>query len=689
MDRVRQGETYEKENAYRAKRAREMSDAGRDIGPLPEIVNKERRAICQRDFRLFCESYHADLFSFAWSADHLRVIERIEQSVLDGGQFGMAMPRGSGKTTLCCIAAEWALLYGHRSFVLMIGAEATSSLELLDAIRTDLENNEQLADDFPEVVHPIRSLQGISHRCNGQTLDGERTQMTWTSDRVIFPTVAGSKASGAAVRVCGITGRIRGMMSRTPAGETIRPDLVIIDDPQTDESSRSASQNDQRERLLAGTVLGLAGPGKTIAAIMPCTVINSQDMADRILDRDRHPEWRGERTKLVTSWPKNQKLWDKYADIWAGDLRNGGNGSVATDFYREQREAMDLDFNVSWPARFEAGELSAQQHAMNLKLRVGEDAFQAEYQNEPSSYADSLPVTLTSDDIAAKVSGVKHRVVPADCQQLTAMIDISQKCLWYAVAAWGDGFTGSVIDYGTWPDQGKRYVTLKQVSKTLQRRYKGAGIEGAILQGLEDLVDFLAMPWTGESGTEHRIEKILIDEGDGEHTPIVRNFCRRSAHSAILLPSKGRGIKASSKKLCEGKPRTGERFGTYWKLVRNRDRTKSIHVDVNYWKTFAYRRFEGMKGDRGSLTLYQQTPRHHQMFADQFTAERCKEIEDVGTGNRVIEWQNYRHHDNHLMDCVVGCLAAASLQGCQLSIEKPMPLPGEKTKSRKRKVSYL
>ena len=650
------------------------------------MVDQPRRDAAERSFRQFCETYHADLYSREWSADHLKAIDRIEQAVLTGGQFAFAMPRGSGKTTLCISACIWSLLYAHRSFVVLIGAEATAAHELLDNLRTDLENNELLLKDFPEVVYPIRKLEGISHRCNGQTSQGERTQMTWTSDRVILPTIKGSKVSGAALRVAGLTGRLRGMMSKTPDGHSIRPDLVIVDDPQTDDSARSVSQNDYRERLLSGAVLGLAGPGQTIAAMMPCTIIRHGDMADRILDRTRHPEWRGEKTRLVYSWPENSKLWEEYADIWAGDLRNNGTGKAATDFYGENRDAMDKGADVSWPARFEDGELSAIQHAWNLKLRVGEEAFQAEYQNEPDDLAGQIrPITLTADDITAKVSGVPRGVVPTEFGRLTAFIDISQKCLWWTVCAFDENFGGAVIDYGAWPDQKQRYFKLQTLTKTLGRTYKGHGVEAAILRGLEDLTAHLCREWPGETGVDHRVERILIDEGDGEHTQIVRNFCRRSERAAILFPAKGRGVKASSKPLCEGKPAPGTRIGHFWKLVRNRDQTRTIHTDVNYWKTFAMRRLEVPRGDAGALTLFKATPRQHQMFADQLTAEFPKEMEDVATGNRVIEWSSAVARDNHFFDCLVGCCVGASVVGCSLTAQKPVQ---EKTRQRKR-VSYI
>ncbi len=61
----------------------------------------------------------------------------------------------------------------------------------------------------------------------------------------------------------------------------------------------------ESQSILAGAVLGLAGPGKKISGIMPCTVIRPGDMADNNLDRNRHPEWNGERTKMVYAFPKN------------------------------------------------------------------------------------------------------------------------------------------------------------------------------------------------------------------------------------------------------------------------------------------------------------------------------------------------------------------------------------------------
>ena len=91
--------------------------------------------------------------------------------------------------------------------------------------------------------------------------------------------------------------------------------MVIVDDPQTDASSRSPVQCLKRERVLGGAILGLAGPSKRICGVMAATVITQGDMADNILDRKLHPEWSGMRKKMVYEWPKRMDLWNDYHEI--------------------------------------------------------------------------------------------------------------------------------------------------------------------------------------------------------------------------------------------------------------------------------------------------------------------------------------------------------------------------------------
>ena len=667
--------SYEdRRNAERDRQA-EQSLAGRDIGPLPEVVNPDRKAACERNFQLFCESYFPETYALAWSPDHLKVIEKIETAVLRGGLFALALPRGSGKTTITESAALWSMLYGHREFVVLIGATESAALELLDSLKTELEVNERLAEDFPEVCYPVAQLEGIANRCAGQLYKGERTRITWTSNEIVLPTVEGSRASGIIVRVAGITGRIRGMKFKRSDGRSVRPSLVIIDDPQTSESAGSLEQTRKRVRVLAGDILGLAGPGQKISGIMPCTIIRPGDMADIILNRNTHPDWNGEKTRMVYRFPSNMKLWEEYAEIRAEALRTEGNFQKATEFYLANREAMDAGAEVSWEARFNHDEVSALQHAMNLKF-LDEAAFQSEYQNDPLPDDTADDSLLSVDEICAKINGLARRRVPLKCDRLTMFVDVQKALLFYVVIAWAEDFTGAVIDYGSWPDQHRHEYSLADANPSIQTLFPKAGFEGALYAALSALTDeCLGREWEREDGAVLKIERALVDANWGQSTDVVYQFCRQSSHAGVILPSHGRYVGASSKPMTEYRKQQGDRLGFNWMIpnVAGKRAIRHVIYDTNYWKSFIHARLAVPVGDKGSLTLYGRIPGAHQLFAEHLTAEY--RVKTQGRGRTVDEWKlKPQSHDNHFLDCVAGCAVCGSMLGASLPETFPAKL---------------
>ena len=660
-------QTYEEKKAAVRNRNIALALAGRDIGDLPEVAHPALKEKCRRDFRLFCESYFPESFHLAWSEDHLKAIHRIETAVLEGGLFALAMPRGSGKTQMSETAAIWSMLYGHREFVTLIGATETAALEMLESIKTELEVNDHLHDDFPEVIHPIKCLDGIANRCAGQLYKGERTRITWTSNELVLPTIRGSAASGVIVRVAGITGRVRGMKYKRADGRSVRPSLVIIDDPQTSESAGSLEQTRKRVRVLAGDILGLAGPGQKISGIMPCTIIRPGDMAEQILDRDRHPEWNGERTKLIYELPRNQRLWDEYADIRADALREDGNIRRATEFYREHREEMDEGAVVAWPERFNPDEISAVQFAMDLKLQ-DEGAFQSEYQNEPLPDDMGGDTLLSVDEIASKVNGLPKGNVPLGCDRVTMFIDIQKALLFYAVVAWGDDFTGAVLDYGAWPDQRSRTFSLASANPTIQSKFPNAGLEGGIYAALEKLTDeLLPREWEREDGAMLKIEKAMIDANWGTSTDIVYQFCRQSQWAGVLYPAHGRYVGASSKPMTDYRKGVGDKLGFNWMMpnVAGKRAIRHVIFDSNFWKSFIHARLAVMLGDHGSLSFYGRRPDIHQLIAEHLTAEY--RVKTAGRGRIVDEWKlRPDRTDNHWLDCLAGCAVCGSMLGATM-----------------------
>ena len=655
---------YDKVKERARKHARTITQKGQDVGAIPPPVNFTRRLKADNDFQFFCESYFPDQYNLAWSKDHLRIIKKIERVICDGETMAVAMPRGSGKTTLCQTAVIWAMLTGRHSFVFLIAGTDEKALDMLKNIKTFLTTSIPLLEDYPEAIVPICMLEGEARRATGQRYYGVRTHIGWSSDEIIMPTIPGSRCSGGVVRVSGITGNIRGALFVKPDGESIRPSLAIVDDPQTDESARSESQIHNRLKVINGAILGLTGPGKKMSAIIPCTVIQEGDLADRLLDLDKNPLWQGERTKMVYSFPSNKKMWAKYEETRDSSFKGGGNGSDATEFYRKHKKAMDRGSVVAWPARFNEGELSALQHAMNLMFR-DEAAFFAEYQNEPIIEQADEGV-LKVEDVLKKINGRDRGSVPLKSQYLTMFIDVHDKLLFYVVCAWDEDFTGYIVDYGTWPDQRRKHFAMHNITSTLSKRYKTTDKNVFILKGMEELcTKYLNRDWKIAGGkAKMRISRCLIDSG---YKPGVINSVIHRV-GGVIMASRGVGLRAAHKPMSSYRKKPGERHGHHWYIptvIKTRE-FKYVAIDTNYWKSFVHERMGMEIGSEGGVSIYGKTPAAHQLFAEHIAGSEMWTL-TMGHGREVHEWKTRKPtSENHWLDCMVGCCTAASMSGCKM-----------------------
>jgi hypothetical protein len=645
---------------------RKVSAAGREIGTIPPVQHPRRRQAAAKSFRRFCETYMPATFPIAWSADHLRVIECIERAVLNGELFAFAMPRGSGKSCLVAAAALWALLTGRHAYVVVIGADEAHARRMLESVWIELETSDALLEDFPEVCAPIRALERISQRMRGQLHDGEPTRMSRTRSEVTLPTVNGSKASGARLQAAGITGGIRGMSAKRADGTQFRPSLVLIDDPATDEVANSPAQVQARLEVLRGAVLGLAGPRKRIAGLCTLTVIRPGDLADQLLDRKANPAWHGERAALVYAWPTNETLWNEYAELRRDGQRTGAGTQPATDFYAANRAAMDDGARVGWAERFNADELSAIQHAFNLRIDRGDAAFFAEYQNQP--LVPSLETAaIDAAALQERAVNVARGVVPTTHNTLTASIDVQEKLLFWSVMSWGSQFSGHVVAYGSFPEQTQSVFNASHAKRTLAAKYAGRGFEAALLAGLNELADeLLGREWKREDGGSMRIAKLVVDANWGASTNTVREFARRHPLAAVILPAHGRGIGAASRPFHEHTKKRGEIVGPGWR-VSEVGGQRGLLFDANFAKTFLTERLRTPVGDPGALTFHSG---QHIMLIDHMTSEQP--IAVTARGRTVDEWRLLPARENHLLDTAVMNTIAASIAGITAVGAEPM-----------------
>lgn len=683
IDDDRSADAYQRKRVAAAARSAQESDAGRDIGEIPKVANKRRRAKAEASLFEYLK-YFPDRFNLKFSDDQLELIASTQKVIDQGGTEPIAFPRGSGKTQICIAGVEWAAITGRRKSMFLVGVSHKSAKRLMRTVKADFLTNDRLAADFPEVCYPIRKMDGRANRCAGQHCGGAKTHMTWAADQIVLPTIAGSKASSAQICVTSLfSSSLRGENFTRPCDqETVRPELVILDDVQDDRIAKNPDRVEYVLEVINGTILGMAAPGKKMAVLAPCTVIRPDDVADQLLDRKRNPDWFGKIYKLVYQMPTNMALWDEYAHIRAESLRNDGTIKQATDFYRKNRATMDEGAKIAWPARFNPDELSAVQYAMNLYFR-NPAVFFAEYQNTPI-VKDAARAQLRKEEIlTSRFNGLDRRIVPAWATHLVAFIDVQHTLLYTMIMAWADDFTGAIIDYGTWPEQQRRYFTLNAAPRPFAAVLDNDDPDGNIFQALGRCVqELLDTPYirAGDAGGGVALQRILIDTGD-KKDPIY-DYLRSSPHKGIVMPSRGLGIGVKKKPLSEYIKHDGERYGFHWRvpIAQSTEGVKTLQLDTNYWKTFVLERLRKTVGNKGAISLFGLPGEDHRLLADHFTAEYFTRL--AANGRELDEWDlKPGRPDNHWWDCIVGCAAAASLEGATIAKAEPKPQKKRRFKS--------
>lgn len=658
-----------------ARYSRRQSLAVAEIGAIPAVVNPARREACRLDLMRFLQTYFPESTGLSpFSVDHDRVIARLQECILSGGRFANAVYRGFSKTTIAENAAIWATFYGHRRYVPIIGADETAASDNIESIKRELEENDLLLEDFPEVCHPVRSLEGKHQRCDSQICNGQRTYIKWTAEKIVFPTIEGSKASGAIVAAKGITGGLRGMKKKTATGENLRPDFIICDDLQTEESASTPGGIKKRLKILSKSILRLCGHRKKLAIVVNGTVLQEGDLMDFLTNAEKAPAWQSERIRFVDRWADaHDTLWEQYREKrHTFDPKKPGDKKRAevdaTSLYVANRAAMDAGCVVRWNSCYEPDtEVSAIQHAYNIFLDDGPEMFASEMQQQPMREEDSVVIELTADQIAKKLNNHPQGMVPVECPTLVCYIDVQQEALFYVVCAWGPGFIGSVVDYGVYPDQKRDDFTLKGLRYKLSDVHKGLGLEATHYAGLQALVSYLAAKeWPRMGGGWLRIRRMLIDEG--YLTDVVFKFCRQSPHAAILTPSKGVGLVAKRTPMRDWAKRDGETRGPYYRIGRgNVDRgIPHAVIDTNFWKSFVHSRLAVPMGAPGCLTLYGDSAKRHELFASHLLGEFRQSVSSEG--RTVDEWEEFPDkRDNHWFDGLVGCAAAGAMEGIRLA----------------------
>ena len=479
-------------------------------------------------------------------------------------------------------------------------------------------------------------------------------------------------SSGAILVARGITGRVRGMAHKRPDGSKQRPDFVILDDIQTDESANSPAQCQKRLEAIQKAVLRLGGHQEQLACVMNCTCIVEGDIVDTLLDQKQHPEWEGQRISMLRDRSTNEEMWlGEYADIrrtYNPDDPRDRKRAIAdsTAYYLEHREEMDSGAHATWEHCFSIGEVSAIQHAYNILIDDGEHVFASECQNQPMRFTAHGSGEFISSREMQRTRVSIDTMPPRDIEIVGWHVDVQERCAYYTILGASESFKLVPLAYGQFPQQPRGIVTYDQVTvHTFQAMNTHLSLEKAIETGLVELFDDLGgRMFTREDGVDIEPLQGLVDAG--YQTESVIRAIKRSVYANRILPLFGKGYRATDLPLMQMKKVDGEKRShdnaIPWRITPDRSviGRRNAFACTNSVKTFLHRRISSPTGGEGSFELLNGD---HRAYCDQL-CEAEYPVKAEGPYGVIYEWKpRPTKPDNHLFDTTCGAIVAISMTG--------------------------
>lgn len=628
-----------------AVRKRDKRSAAAEIF-IPEVVNPARRAEALADPILFLRTYFPERYKLEFGPHHLFMIESIIRIAQTGGRQAVAAPRGCGKSEITKGLLVYLVLSGLIKFPLAVAATSTLARRLFRDFRSKFATNQRLYEDFPEVCHPVRCLDGAPQRAARQHIEGRLTNIVWTSnDYVRFPDVPGSEFAGVKMAYFGLDAAFRGCNI-----DGDRPDFVLIDDPETEESAKSDDQIQDREEVLDKDIAGLAGQTSSMAIVTLTTVQNAKCLSFKLTDRTIKAAHNGVRFGLIKSWPKRMDLWEEYISLRRANQEAGDPyGCGAVQFYEDNRADMDddvemlVDFFVPVEVDGRQMVLSAIQQCFNKICDTSLSAFKSEYQNDPDPDEQPDTVGLTAGKVASRISGLLQGEKHPDTQYVTVGLDVGKYYSHWCKIAWHGNAIGHVIDYGVMETPGMMTADNKQA------------VINALLPAL--------LQWRIDIMADGDVDFCLIDSGD--FTEAIYEFVR-TVGGTPFAAAKG----WSSNRITMPKPSQEKKpFTECYASLLPAEKLWLYNVNSEYWKQWVHERFatatldEQQLPNPGTLSLFSapNDRRRHLSYSQHIVAEERRDIFDPKGKGMVRKWVVVNKNNHYLDATALACVAAGCL----------------------------
>lgn len=680
----------EKNRIAMNRKSRAKQNDIREIGSIPDVANPQRRERAEKDFALWRATYCTGRHDKADSINHPRMCDRLQDVVesLDGW-FAMEAPRGEGKTNTITEALAWAIATGRKRFPICFASSGSLMDPLAEMFGTVFTDLDPVKEDYPEICYPLDFVGDAQQR--RPMFHGKPIKLVWNmlnhGKKVFrFPRIPGSPSNSSALIVSPIFTKSRGFALVDDTGKPLRPDLVFFDDIQDEEIANNPDRIKQCWDRMVISAAGLSG-GYPLSLLNSGTPFHDDCLMSRTMNDRR---FNGVVFKSIYQFPSKMELWEKYLKIWEESYdenvlkfgifeKNKANAEAfrtASMFYQNHREDMDAGIEMSWPAMYKGkgSGVSAIENIMREYLiGLGPEAFLQEKNCEAKSRVSDDIEKISEETFMEKIDhSLKEFVSPKEADLITFAIDVHLNILVCEGVAWSQGFDGHVITYGVFPGQNTSHFTQKNAKQTLQKKYPKAGVNGALLKGLNELTEeIMSRKYYREDGTEIYVDKIIVDNNNGDFMSTVEQFASESEHRGKIVLYRGFWYAQGTQH--RKQTDTG---GPEWRWDANSGKTV-VNAFRDFWKTHNLYRWLTPRGEAGTKTIYAGGLQRHRKFFDELTAQNYTNI-FLQSGAQFKRWPQKFEGEDHFGDTDFMNGLAASVCKITLDAEKGKQRRGRK-----------
>ena len=631
-----------------AAQVREARAKGNTIFRRPP-EDAARRKRLEKDPEKWLKWYFPNIFSLPFADGHRAIISALISSDATGKDMVVAAPRGEGKTNILRHMAIYLVFTGRSKFPVVGGWQNRAASEAFSTWCIAI-TSERLVADYPEFCDPFAESTHANRLPRLHWEDEEKSTgaaIKSAKMQIVFPDGRGAMAAGS------LQGDIKGLNITTSDGASLRPDKIILDDPQDVDRADDPIFISNTLHKIDTQWLCLAGPTSRISMMVACTIFAPNDIGES-LGKRRNSVF--VRIPRVVSWPvdfdtpdsRSRTLWDKWFDLYCADATRDDSFK----FYRRNKKEMLNGFQVSWKYRFDAakGDPDAYFSAMVDYYTKGKEAFYSEYQNSPIERETKL-YKLKPQNITAHQTNTAPNEAPEDTIFTVLTTDINYSYgLTYEVAAFTRSRTCHVLAKGVWCED-PLPVSGKNTNQELR--------QDAVKLALENFAAWIQLqPWS--------LDQWIIDAG-GEQFETVTSFCRKARKSGRL----GHAFIGRAGKSYNPQTRTqvGRVRGHVYQCFSS-DTGRWYCFDADYYKETAQTSWLTPIGKTGSATIFQGS---HRDYADQMCREVLQAKGTLENRNGQISGFAYRwdslpgKHD--FLDAHAMAFAAAGYEGVLADIE--------------------